>query len=267
MPERKTAARAQPVHDDGPAVMATRGQFTYQDHGTPWSIVARNLDGLAVTERRQQRLSRQRVVLERHHQDPELRALRRGHASRFKLVGGKVHFDRIDLISDGATSVVDGEVDFRNWPEQIYQVKSHIDFPTQKNIFFHRDRFTVSGQGDFEGTFHLFKGGRELKGTFTSPLAGVNDWRFPNLRGAVLWLPDRLEITDSTSELYGGTARFDYRMAPFGKKGAPTPRPGTCSIRDVDLSRLTDFLETRGLRLAGRASGRNRSSGRSASGR
>ena len=67
--------------------------------------------------------------------------------SRFKLVGGKVTFDRIDLTSDGATSVVDGEVDLGRWPEQIYRVKSHIDFPTQKNIFFHRDRFTACGQG------------------------------------------------------------------------------------------------------------------------
>ena len=58
-------------------------------------------------------------------------------------------------------------------------------FPTQKNIFFHGQKFNVSGTGDFTGTFHLFKGGRELKGTFTSPVAGVNDWRFPNLRGSV----------------------------------------------------------------------------------
>ena len=144
--------------------------------------------------------------------------------SRFKIAGGKVTFDRIDLTSDGATSVLDGDVDLRRWPEQIYRIKSHIDFPTQKDIFFHRDRFTASGQGDFQGTFHLFKGGRELKGTFTSPVAGVNDWRFPNLRGAVLWLPDRLEITDATSELYGGTARFDYRMAPIGQEGRADDR-------------------------------------------
>ena len=85
----------------------------------------------------------------------------------------------------------------------------------------------------------------------------MNDWRFPNLRGAVLWLPEKLEITDSTSELYGGTARFDYRMAPFGKKGVPTAT-WDVQYRDVDLARLTDFLETRGLRLAGRATGSNR---------
>ena len=50
--------------------------------------------------------------------------------------------------------------------------RSKIDFAPQKNIFFHGQSFTASGMGDFTGTFHLFKGGRELKGTFTSPVAG-----------------------------------------------------------------------------------------------
>ena len=52
-----------------------------------------------------------------------------------------------------------------------------------REIFFARDKFTLSGEGDFTGTFHMFKGGRELKGDFTSALAGVNDYRFPEPRG------------------------------------------------------------------------------------
>ena len=162
----------------------------------------------------------------------------------------------MDLVSDGARSDVTGDVDLGRWPEQLYHVRSRIDFPTQKEIFFHGQRFSVFGSGDFTGTFHLFKGGRELKGTFASVLAGVNDWRFPNLEGSVLWVPDRLEITKATSELYGGTAQFDYRMAPFGQ---PTPARATWIVdyKDVDLARLTDFLETEGLRLSGRATGRN----------
>ena len=78
----------------------------------------------------------------------------------------------------------------------------------------------------------------ELKGTFTSAVAGVNAWRFPNLRGQVLWLPDRLEITDTTTELYGGRARFNYRMAPMGRKGVPTKATWDVQYRDVDLARL-----------------------------
>ena len=188
--------------------------------------------------------------------------------SRFKIDGGKVHFDRIDLTSDGCGLGHRRRRRSGRWPEQIYHIKSHIDFPTQKNIFFHRDRFTRLRPGGLPRHVPLFKGGRELKGTFTSPLAGVNDWRFPNLRGDVLWLPDRLEITDATSGLYGGTARFDYRMAPLGKKGVPTMRD---LGREVSRrrSRAADRL-SRDARACGSPAARpdaTVSSGRSASGR
>ena len=39
----------------------------------------------------------------------------------------------------------------------VYNVKSRIDFPTQKAIFFKDMNFTVAGNGDFTGTFHFFK--------------------------------------------------------------------------------------------------------------
>ena len=257
-PERRTPSGPKRFTTTVKAVHAARGQFTYDDHGTPWSVVGPQLDVTLyrsdATNDYRGRASFSNGTVRIQSYEPFGTSMR----SRFKMVGGKVVFDRIDLTGDGSTSVIDGEVDLSRWPEQIYRIKSQIDFPTQKDIFFHRDRFQASGQGEFEGSFHLFKGGRELKGTFTSPMAGVNDWRFPNLRGAVLWLRDRLEITDATSGLYGGTARFDYKMAPFGKKGVPTMVTWDVKYRDVDLARITDFLETRGLRLAGRATGENR---------
>jgi TamB, inner membrane protein subunit of TAM complex len=238
------------------SVVASRGQFTYQDHATPWSTVARNL---TVQLHRSQPTNDYRGGATFSNGTVQIQAyqpFRIDMQSRFTLDGGKVHFDRIDLTSDGARSVATGDVDLGRWPEQLYQVRSHIDFPTQKDIFFHGQRFTVFGTGDFTGTFHLFKGGRELKGTFASDVAGVNDWRFPKLRGSVLWVPDRLDITDTTSELLGGTARFDYRMGPFGQ---PTPARAIWDVdyKGVDLMRLTDFIETEGLRLSGRASGKN----------
>jgi hypothetical protein len=257
-PDRKTPAGPSRFTTTLRVVHAHHGQFAYEDHGTPWSTIGRNLD---VTLYRSDPTNDYRGTASFSNGTVQIQSyepftVRMG--SRFKLADGKVAFERINLTGDGSTSLIDGEVDLRRWPEQIYRIKSHIDFPTQKNLFFHRERFSAFGQGDFQGTFHLFKGGRELKGTFTSPLAGVNDWRFPRLRGAVLWLPDRLEITDSTSELYGGTARFDYRLAPIGVKGQPTVATWDVQYRDVDLSRLTDFLDTSGLRLAGRATGTNR---------
>jgi autotransporter translocation and assembly factor TamB len=117
--------------------------------------------------------------------------------------------------------------------------------------------FTVSGYGDFTGTFHFFKGGRELKGTFKSPEAGVNAWRFPNVTGSLLWVPSKFEVTDVNTGLYGGRAKFSYAMGPFGQS-RPAQAVWDTTYTDVDLSQLSDFLQTQGLRLAGRASGRNR---------
>ena len=238
------------------AMTAHRGEFVYDDHSTPWMTVARNLTvslyrSFATNDYRgNASFSNGTIKIQTYE------PFRADMRSRFKLDGSKVRFDRIDLATDGAQSIVDGVVDLAKWPEQLYNVRSKIDFATQKNIFFHRDTFEASGTGDFAGTFHMFSGGRELKGTFSSPVAGVNDWRFPRLKGDVLWLRDRLEVTNATSELYGGTARFDYRMAPFGK-GVPTMASWDVKYEDVDLARLTDFLETEGLRLSGRATGQN----------
>lgn len=238
-------------------MLASRGSFTYEDHGTPWSTAARDLRvsisrGLVDTKYRGSASFADSVVT--------IQAYEPFHAnmdSRFTIEGSDLQFSRINMVSDGARSAMVGSMDLARWPEQTYRVTSHIDFPTQKNIFFHREKFSASGQGEFQGTFHLFKGGRELKGTFTSPMAGVNAWRFPDLKGSVLWVPDRLEVTNATSGLYGGTATFDYRLAPFGRKDTPTRATWDVSYQDVSLARLTDFLETDGLRLDGRASGKN----------
>jgi hypothetical protein len=238
------------------SMTARRGEFVYDDHTTPWTTVARNLSvtlyrSFATNDYRGEASFSDGTIKIQTYEP-----FRADMRSRFRLEGSKVRFDRIDLASDGAQSIVDGVVDLARWPEQLYNVRSKIDFATQKNIFFHNDSFRASGDGDFVGTFHMFPGGRELKGKFSSPMAGVNAWRFPNLKGSVLWLRDRLEVTEATSDLYGGTARFDYRMAPFGR-GVPTIASWDVEYRNVDLARLTDFLETEGLRLSGRASGRN----------
>ncbi|HVL52775.1 MAG TPA: hypothetical protein VM344_00775, partial [Vitreimonas sp.] len=240
------------------SVVASRGRFTFHDHVTPWSTDARDL---SVSVYRSDLMNDYRGRASFGDGTVRIMGYEPFHAdmrSRFRVDGGKVLFDRIDLRSDGAVSVVDGEVDLGRWPEQTYRVRSTIDFATQKHIFFHGENFEVSGRGEFEGVFHLFRGGRELTGTFSSPVAGVNEWRFPNLKGSVLWVPEKLEITDATSDLYGGSARFGYRMAPLGKPGVPAVAAWDVQYRNVDLARITDFLETEGLRLAGRASGQNR---------
>ena len=54
------------------------------------------------------------------------------------------------------------------------------------------DTFQLHGEGEFNGTFHLFRGGRELKGNFSSREAGSNDYRFQNLEGALEWVPEQI---------------------------------------------------------------------------
>ena len=100
-------------------VRAHRGEFTYQDFGTPWGIVARNLD----------------VVVEKPTADANYRGtanftdglvaiqsyvpFRTDMKSRFVIDGGRVVFDRIDLTTDGTRSELKGDVNMRYWPEQM----------------------------------------------------------------------------------------------------------------------------------------------------
>jgi len=240
------------------------GEFVFEDHGLPWTIVARNLDVTLARPgeeyRGQAKFSNGMVAMQQYL------PFRIDMSSEFKLDGDVVRFSRIDLTSEGAKTELTGAVDIAHWPEQTYQLTSHLDFATQKRIWFNKEPFSVSGVGDFTGTFHMFRErfpdgrsrvGRELKGNFVSQVSGVNAWRFGDLRGSVLWTPVTLEVNNATASVYGGRAKFDYRMAPLDQKGVRATATFDASYNDVNLTSLTDFLELRGMRLAGRVSGRN----------
>jgi translocation-and-assembly-module (TAM) inner membrane subunit TamB-like protein len=233
---------------------AHNGTFTFEDHSIPWSVVAPNLNFTLdhiFDYRGEARFSGGTVAIQKYlPMSADLHTW-------FKIIGGKVHLERIDLITDGAKSDVTGDVDFAHWPEQIYNVHSKIHFPRMREIFFANEKFSLHGEGTFDGTFHLFKGGRELRGRFASPVLGINDYRFPDFKGSLVWLPDRFVVYDATASVYGGLSRFTYSMAPFGKRGVPTMARFDAAYADVDLGRFTDFLETQGIRLAGSATGRN----------
>ena len=243
-------------------VIASRGHIRYFDHSTPWSLDAPNAH--VTYFRRDVRadyggtLSFDQGTIRIQTYEPFSAAMK----SRFTMNAPQLHFDRIDLLTDGANSILEGDIQFDKWPEQFYRIKSKLDIARQKEIFFKRDRFVATGQADFDGTFHYFKGGREVKGTWRTPIThvkiGANTWRFPNLQGKVLWLPDRLEVTDASSGLYGGTALFDYRLLSLDRKSGPRRAIWDVTYRAVQLAQLTDFLETRGMRVVGQASGRNR---------
>ncbi len=232
---------------------ASRGEFTYDDHEAPWSVVAPNMD-IAITNvpsyRGEATFTGGTVRIQSH---PPMWA--NMHA-RFRIDKSIVHMDRIDLESDGATSVAVGDVDLKHWPEQTYRVQSRVRFPRMRELFFEHDTFSLSGDGHFDGVFHLFKGGHDLHGAFTSALAGVNDYRFPDTFGSLQWTPKAFKVWDAGSRFFGGSARFTYSIQPLGQKTRPTAR-FDASYEGVDLAAFSDFHRFVGLRPAGIASGRN----------
>ncbi|MDP3719140.1 MAG: translocation/assembly module TamB domain-containing protein [Acidobacteriota bacterium] len=235
-------------------VRAHRGELVVNDYGSDWFMVAPNLDVTVA------KVGTYRGTMKFNDGDLKIQKyvpMKAELAAAFKLTDGKIVFDRIDLITDGAVSQISGVIEPAKWPEQLYQVKSRMQFPRMREIFFANDTFSLSGEGFFNGTFHMFTGGRELKGDFSSVEAGVNDFRFPNLAGSVVWVRDRMEVTHATSGFYGGTTQFRYLMAPLGNPTTPARAEFDAQYADVDLAALSDVFQMRGLRVAGRASGHN----------
>jgi hypothetical protein len=232
---------------------AWRGQFAYEDHSSPWSIVARNID-LNITDFPTYRGSATfhggTVAIQKYV------PMWANMKARFRIDGSLLHMEQLAFETDGARSSAVGVVDVSRFPEMQFDVKSRVDFQRMRELFFEREKWALSGEGDFTGTFHLFKGGHDLAGTFKSDLAGVYEYRFPALYGALHWTPKLFEVTDAGSELFDGDAKFAYSIKPLG-----TPTGATAhfeaSYTDVDLARISDFYDLRGQRFAGRASGEN----------
>jgi hypothetical protein len=245
-------------------VRARNGETTYKDYGTPWSVVTPNLDVTVARTNDQYR------GLARFHggtvkvQDYEPFDLDMNSA--FTISEGRLVFSHIDLDTGGTRTRLVGDASLSYFPEQMYRMESEIDFPWMRKIFFAKETFELSGKGTFSGTFHLFREtmpggrirtGRELKGTFKSHAAGLNTLRFADLQGTVKWVPEFVEVSDTTSRFYGGQLALGYRMAPLGTPGVTATYTFDAAYRDISLTALSDYLGMQGLRLAGRASGRN----------
>ena len=231
------------------------GAFIYEDHGSPWSIVAPNIDlTLTKTTAYGGRATFSGGTLAIGDYAP----MTIGMEADYTLDGGLVDLIRVDVTADGFDAYVDGQVDFLNWPEQTYYVRdSAIDLPAMKSIFFARDNFTVTGEGTFAGTWHIFDGGRELTGTFAAPEPTLIGLEFPSLEGDLIWTRDRFEITRARSSFYDGTLDFTYAMKPLG-----APEPGVATflprVSGASLDPLLDALEVRGVRPLGRVGGEAR---------
>jgi hypothetical protein len=245
-------------------VRARRGETTYTDYGTPWSVVTRNLDiTVARTNDEYRGLARfNRGTVQIQQYEP----FDLDMTSAFTINEGRLLFSRIDLDTGGTKSRLVGDTNLAFFPEQMYRMESEIDFAWMRKIFFAKDKFELSGKGTFSGTFHLFREtmangrirtGRELKGTFKSAHAGLNTMRFGDLRGGVKWVPEYVDVSETTTTFYGGKLDLGYRMAPLGQPGVTATYTFDAAYRDVDLTAFGDYLEMQGLRLAGTVSGRN----------
>ncbi|HXL59269.1 MAG TPA: hypothetical protein VN959_01105, partial [Mycobacterium sp.] len=120
-----------------------RGQFTYEDHEAPWSIVARNLDidiGNLPSYHGTAAFTGGTVAIQ---DDVPFYA---NMKARFVLDGAHVHLDRIDLDTDGARTLATGDVELGSkWPEQTYRFQSHVRFPRMRQIFFKDEKWQVAG--------------------------------------------------------------------------------------------------------------------------
>jgi hypothetical protein len=230
---------------------AWRGQFTYDDHESPWSVVAPNAD-LNITKAPDYRGA---VVF--HGGVVKIQdylPMWVNMKAQFALDGPRVHLDRIEFNTDGAESVATGELDFSRWPEQSYRVKSRVHFPRMREIFFAKETWSLSGDGDFSGVFRLFKGGYDLSGTFASAEAGINAYRFPALYGTLQWKPNTFEVWNAGSRFYGGDARFTYSIKRVEGQDPKRSRLDA-AYAGVDLAAFSDLQELQGLRFAGAATG------------
>ena len=231
---------------------AWRGEFSYLDHAAPWSVIAPNID-LNISNRPtyhgEATFTGGTIAIE------DYVPMWANMQARFTIDGSRLHMDHVDLETDGARSTAHGEVDLGRWPEQTFSVESRVQFTRMRELFFASEHWTLSGEGDFDGTFHLFSGGHDLSGTFSSELAGVDAYRFPALHGALHWTRQGFQVTDARSDLYGGAARFSFSIAPLGASVRPSAR-FQADYAEVDLARLSDFYGLAGQRFAGRATGR-----------
>ena len=257
-------APAEPVEPDAEAgrrfvttlqyLNASEGEFRYEDHGSNWSVDLPDMDFTItkVLDYRGHAASAGGVL-----QIGDFEPMWIGLDTDFLIDGADVELTRIDLLTDGATTRLEGNVDLSNFPEMSYTLESDIDLARMREIFFADDGFTAAGFSRFSGTFHKFEGGHDLRGSFTSDEAGIDELRFPDLTGDLRWRHDLFEVRNAEAAPYGGEAGFDFTMAPLG---ADEPGRAAFDVRysGVGLAPLARALNVRGLQPAGRATGRNR---------
>ena len=236
------------------AIRGTHGQFAFEDHTAPWSILAPNLD-IAVTNREgftgAASFRTGRIAIDTYV------PFAADFTSHFSITGPKLHFDRIVLDSDGAQTIATADIDMSRWPEQFYYVNSHLQLQRMRELFFAAEPWQMAGAGDFDGTVRIFRDGYDVAGNFTAPDAGVYAYRFPNAYGSLHWTPRHFGVYAGGAEFSGGQATFSYNYGPRGVPGETPTHRFDASYANVEATQLSAFYQLTGTRFAGRLDGHN----------
>ena len=231
---------------------ATRGRLLVRDFGSSWGIDAPNLEveiSKGIDYRGTMRFNGGTILIQQYE------PMWANFASAFTVKDGKILMEKMALDADGIQAQGTGVIDAAKWPESTFQLTSRHQLPRTRAIFYARDTFNLHGEGVLTSTVHKFNGGYEVKGEFVSAEAGYDAYRFQDFRATVAWVPSRFDVLAAEAGFYGGTVDFTYQLAPLGVPGRRADARWDVNYRDVDLTTFTNFLETRGLRLAGVASG------------
>ena len=125
---------------------ASPGQFTYEDHEAPWSIVARNIDldmGNLPNYHGTAAFTGGTVAIQNNV--PFYANMK----ASYVIDGGLVHLNRIEFDTDGAKTIATGDVDFAHWPEQTYEFKSRVQFARMRQLFFKDEKWESVRRGRF----------------------------------------------------------------------------------------------------------------------
>jgi hypothetical protein len=234
-------------------VHATRGLFSYTDYGTPWSVDLPDLDITVMRLAGLRGLTKcGKGVLRIQSYEPTWITLR----TWFRIEGGLVHVERGEVETYGSTTVAHGIVDPSHWPEQRFETVSTVQMPAVREVFWAHDTFSLTGEAHITGSLHIYKGGRVFAGDFHGDEPTLSRYHFPDMNGSFVWTHERFDVTSAKSDFYGGAIEFVYHLWPIN-----TPAPPNASLEttytDVDLKTFTDGMEYEGIRLAGRATGKN----------
>ena len=234
--------------------------MTYVDHGTPWRVVAPNM----------------RVTLFRRPERndyggtaPSTAARSRSRATRVRRARcsrrsawspPNLHFDHINLMTDGAESVLVGDLQMNRWPEQIYTVSRRSTSRRRRASTSTRQNFAASGDRAVRRHVPLLQRRARAEGA----VADAGRQRRARREHLALPEPARRRAVGSGPARGDERARAACTAAPRNSttgscRWTTSPvrgeRSGTSSTDRSTSVELTDFLQTEGIRLAGRATG------------